>query len=86
MVELTYRLHQIATFLLTFPKIPILATLDSKMAIRPYGHLAIMASNGHKAIWPLWRQTWPIWVFSGTAIKMWQSGEEGNSIRPSHLK
>ena len=49
MVELTYRRHQIATFLLLFSKIPILATFGSKMAIRPYARLAIMASNGHMA-------------------------------------
>ena len=85
MVKLTYCLHQIATFLITFPKTPILAIFDSVMAIWPYGNLAIMASNGHKAIWPLWLQIWPLWVFSETAIKMWQSGEDSKSIRPSHL-
>ena len=26
------------------------------------------------------RQMWTIWVFSETAIKMWQSGEDGKSI------
>jgi hypothetical protein len=37
--------------------------------------LAIMASDGHIAIWPLWRQRWPLWVFSETAMQMQQSGE-----------
>ena len=77
MVELTYRLHQIATFVLLFPKTPILSTFDAIMAIWLYGHMAIMAPNGHIEIWPLWHQRWPLWVFSETAIKMWQSGEDG---------
>jgi hypothetical protein len=42
--------------------------------------MAIMASNSHIAIWPLWRQRWPLWVFSEIAIQMWQSGEDGKSI------
>jgi hypothetical protein len=44
--------------------------------------MAIMASSSHKAIWPLWRQRWSIWVFLETAIKMWQSDEDGKSILP----
>ena len=86
MVKLTYRLHKIATFVLPFPKTPMFPTFDAIMAIWLYGHMAIMASNGHIAIWPLWRQRWPLWVFSETAIKMWQSGEDGKSIWPSCLK
>ena len=85
-VKLTYRLHQIATFLLLFPKTPILSTFDAIMAIWLYGHMAIMASNSHIGIWPLWHQRWPLWVFSETPIKMWQSGEDGKSICPSCLK
>ena len=77
MVELTYRRHQIATFLLLFSK---------------KNHFSnIWLKNGHMPVWPLWHQMaiwhqiWPIWVFSETAIKMWQSGEDSKSIRPSHL-
>jgi hypothetical protein len=80
MVKLTYRLHQIATFLLLFPKTPILSAFDAIMAIWLYGHKGIMASNSHIGIWPLWRQRWPLWVFSKTPIQMWQSGEDRKSI------
>jgi hypothetical protein len=45
--------HQFAAFLF------ILSTLDAIMAIWLYGPLAIMASNGHIAIWSLWRQRLP---------------------------
>ena len=86
MVKLTYRLHQIATFLLLFPKTPILSTFDAIMAIWLHGHKSIMASNSYIGIWPLWHRWWPLWMFSETAIKMWQSGEDGNSIWLSCLK
>jgi hypothetical protein len=80
MVKLTYHLHQIAAFLLPFPKTSMLPTFIAIMAKWLYGHMAIMASNSQIAIWPLWHQRWPLWVFSETAIKMWQSGEDGKSI------
>jgi hypothetical protein len=64
----------LATFLLLFPKTPIFSTFDATMAIWLYGHIAIMASNSHMGIWPLWHHRWPLWVFSETPIKMWQSG------------
>ena len=50
------------------------------MAIWLNGHMAIMASNSHMAIWSLWPQRWPLWEFSETAIEMLQSGEDGKSI------
>ena len=43
----------------------------------PDCHMAIMASNSHIDIWPLWHQRWPLWVFSETAIKLWQYGADG---------
>jgi hypothetical protein len=73
-------LPQIAAFLLLFPLSPILSILDAIMAIWLYSHLAIMALNGHIAVWSLWRQKWPLWVFLETAIKMQQSGEGIKSI------
>jgi hypothetical protein len=73
---LTYRLHQIATFLLPFPKTSMLPTFDAIMTIWLYTHMAIMASNRQIAILPLWHQRWPLCVFSETAIKMWQSGAD----------
>ena len=85
-VKLTCCLHQIATFLLPFPKTPILATIYAIIAIWLYGHLAIMAPYSHIAIWPFQHQIWPVWVFSETAMKKWQSGEDGKSIWPSYLK
>jgi hypothetical protein len=39
MVKLTYRLHQIATFVLLFLKTPIMAIFDAITAIWLYGHL-----------------------------------------------
>ena len=48
--------------------------------------MAIWCHNGRIAIWPLWRQMWETWVFSETAIQMWQSCEDGKSIWPSCLK
>jgi hypothetical protein len=86
MVKLTYRLHQIATFWLLFPKTPIMSAFDAIMAIWLYGHMAIMATNSHIGIWPLWHLRWPLWVFSETPIQMWQFGEDGKSICPSCLK
>jgi hypothetical protein len=52
----------------------MLPTFDTILAIWPYGHYG---SNSHIAIWLLWCQRWPLWVFSETGIKMWQSGEDG---------
>ena len=86
MVKLTYRLHQIATFLLLFPKTPIMAIFDAITAIWLYGHLTPQWPYGHIAIWPLWHQMWEKRVFSETAIQMWQSCEDGKSIWPSCLK
>ena len=54
MVKLTYRFHQIATFLLVLQNTPIMAIFGAIMALRPfdvtmalwpYSHMAIMASN-----------------------------------------
>ena len=39
MVKLTYRIHQISTFSLAFPKTPMMAIFYAKMAICQYGHL-----------------------------------------------
>ena len=86
MDKLTYRLHQIATFSLSFPKTPVLATFDAKMAIWLYGHMAIIVSNSHIAILPYWPLSWPFWVFWEKAVKMWQSCEDGKAIWPSCLK
>jgi hypothetical protein len=55
---------------LPFPKTCILSTFDAIMA------MAIMASNSHIVIWPLWHQRWQLWGFTETLIKMWQSGED----------
>ena len=86
MVKLTYCLHQIATFLLPFPRTLIMSTFDAIMAKWLYGHMAIMASNSHIGIWPLWRPRRSLWEFSETPINMWQSGEDSMSIWPSCLK
>jgi hypothetical protein len=59
MVKLTYRLRQMVTFLVPFPKTPILPTFNAIMAIWLTGLMAIMASNSHVAIWLLWHRRWP---------------------------
>ena len=42
--------------------------------------MAIWLFDAIMAIWSLWNQMWATWVFSETAIQMWQSGEDGKSI------
>ena len=49
-------------------------SFDAIMAKLPYGHMAITESNMAKM------------GVSEMLLKMWQSGEDGKSIRPSLLK
>ena len=57
----------------------------------PYVYMAIWPYRQKMAIWPfghmtIWHEMWPIWVSPETAIKMQQSGEGIELIRPSGKK